>query len=303
MMILIKHSLTPQQIKDKIMDPSLDFQKRIVEYLESVHIGEFIDQTMEQLNATYKDISSNHIKPTLTIPQPVLAKCDKICTEALVSNMLCDLCKAELKWWKMFIETVNEIAYWSNTHKCRIGCCNNKYKTCKAQFPLEVQNKTKMNPETNALTLKKKEAWLNCYTLILTYLFRCNTNVTSLLSGTAIKCVIAYITDYITKSPLKTHTMFDAVKTVFRRHSEILAENDTRQEKARKITVKIVNSLTAQSEIEGLMACMYLLKHSDHYTSHKFQCFYWRGYVNEVARTWNFGKDENRDAEDHLKKS
>jgi len=28
----------PQEIRDQIMDPNSDFQKRIVEYLESVHI-------------------------------------------------------------------------------------------------------------------------------------------------------------------------------------------------------------------------------------------------------------------------
>ncbi|EIW51233.1 uncharacterized protein TRAVEDRAFT_81261, partial [Trametes versicolor FP-101664 SS1] len=44
---------------------------------------------------------------------------------------------------------------------------------------------------------------------------------------------------------------------------------------------KIVNSLTACSEIGGPMAAMYLLKHPDHYKSHKFRTCFWRGYVYE----------------------
>ncbi|KAI0083285.1 hypothetical protein BDY19DRAFT_862269, partial [Irpex rosettiformis] len=44
---------------------------------------------------------------------------------------------------------------------------------------------------------------------------------------------------------------------------------------------KIVNALTAKSEIGSPMASMYLLNHPDHYTSHTFQRFYWKPYVNE----------------------
>ncbi len=36
----------------------------------------------------------------------------------------------------------------------------------------------------------------------------CNTDVTSLSSGTAIKAVVLYISNYITKSSLKTHVGF-----------------------------------------------------------------------------------------------
>jgi len=79
---------------------------------------------------------------------------------------------------------------------------------------------TAINPETGSLNIKKGEAWLNTFTDILTYLMRCKTDVTSLLSGTAIKSTVAYVTDYITKTPLKTHTMFEAIKTIFSRNSE-----------------------------------------------------------------------------------
>jgi hypothetical protein len=42
MLLWIKGALTPQEIRDKIMDPTSDFQKKMVEYLEGVHMGEFI---------------------------------------------------------------------------------------------------------------------------------------------------------------------------------------------------------------------------------------------------------------------
>ena len=68
-----------------------------------------------------------------------------------------------------------------------------------------------VEPESGALLMKKHEEWITTITPVLTYLVMCNTDVTSLLSGTAINAVVAYISDYITKSSLKTHMLFDAI--------------------------------------------------------------------------------------------
>ena len=50
-----------------------------------------------------------------------------------------------------------------------------------------------VDPKTGALNIKKGERWINTFTPIVTFLLRCNTDVTSLLSGTAIKAIVAYI--------------------------------------------------------------------------------------------------------------
>jgi len=46
---------------------------------------------------------------------------------------------------------------------------------------------------SGALKIKKGEMWLNTFTPELTYLLCCNTDVTSLMSGTAIKAVVGYL--------------------------------------------------------------------------------------------------------------
>jgi len=43
------NSLSPQEIRDKIMDPNSEFQKEMVEYLESVHVGEFMTGTVDEI--------------------------------------------------------------------------------------------------------------------------------------------------------------------------------------------------------------------------------------------------------------
>lgn len=59
---------------------------------------------------------------------------------------------------------------------------------------------------------------------------------------------------------------------------------------------KIVNSLTAASEIGGPMAAMYLLKHPDHYTGHQFRTCYWRSFVAEVMHAWDDSQNISEEA-------
>ena len=158
---------------------------------------------------------------------------------------------------------------------------NNIWGKFKPRFPRPTILKTFID-EFGTISLKKMEAWLNTITPLVTYLFRCNTDVTSLSSGTAIKAVVLYISDYIMKSTLKTHTIFDSIKSVFHRNSEMIGGSLPMKEKARRFMTKIANVLSAKAEMGAPMICMYLLGNPDHYTSHVFVPFYWQMYVAEV---------------------
>ena len=111
------------------------------------------------------------------------------------------------------------------------------------------------------------------------------------MSGTAIKAIVAYISDYITKPGLKTYVIFDAIQSVLNRNSDILGGTMKTKEKARCILTKTVNALTSKMEIGGPMASLYLLGNPDHYTSHKFVIVYWKNYVREVFKSWKSEKD------------
>jgi hypothetical protein len=134
--------------------------------------------------------------------------------------------------------------------------------------------------------MKKGESWLNTFTYAVTYILRCNTDVTSLRSGTAIKGVLLYVSNYVTKPALKTHVIFDTVRSMFQKHSEMIGGDDTRKDKARKLMTKIVNSLSAKMEMGSPMACMYLLGNPDHYTNYSFVPFYWKSFVQEARKQW-----------------
>lgn len=134
--------------------------------------------------------------------------------------------------------------------------------------------------------MKKCKTWLNTFSYLVTYLFQCNTDITSLRSGMAIKGVLLYVSNYVTKLPLKTHVIFDTVCSVFEKNSEMVGGSDTRKEKAHKLMMKIVNSLSTKMEMGSPMISMYLLGNPDHYKSHKFPMFYWQSFVQECRKPW-----------------
>jgi hypothetical protein len=121
---------------------------------------------------------------------------------------MCNDCHQSLThWWSKFSNTVDDILLRSNVHTCslldleksrfKVKGCLNKDSICKARFPHLIVPQSTFNFEDGYITLKKSESMLNTITPCITYLFRCNTDVTSLLSGTSIKAVISYVSDYI----------------------------------------------------------------------------------------------------------
>jgi hypothetical protein len=97
-----------------------------------------------------------------------------------------------------------------NGNDIKKGCLS-KQGQCRAQFPQDVVEQTMVDLLTGTLIIKKGESWLNTFTPLITYILHCNTNTTSLLFGTAIKAIIVYVSDYVTKPSLKTYSIFDTI--------------------------------------------------------------------------------------------
>src|SRR6266700_3149648 len=190
MLIWLKGVLSPQEIRDRIMDPTSDFQQNIVEYLESVHIGEFMTGTQEEVGDKIdfeKAQNKNYQDPTLTLPDPPPPLCEnKACVDENCSD-----CKELKSWWQRFRRITDDLIFRSNVHTCRgfnfnektikkdrPGCIN-KYGNCKARFPRKIFTQTEVDPKTGALNVKKGESWINTLTPLVTYLLRCNSDVTS----------------------------------------------------------------------------------------------------------------------------
>ncbi|KAF6744183.1 hypothetical protein DFP72DRAFT_826265, partial [Ephemerocybe angulata] len=138
------------------------------------------------------------------------------------------------------------------------------------------------------MSIKKREGTINdvCPTISVTN--RCNTDTQCLLSGTSVKAIVGYVTDYITKGWLKTHQVFSAAYDTFNKNEDVLNHCDENKagDGARRMIMKVVNSLSSKMEIGAPMAALYLLGNPDHYTSHQFVPFYWKNYLNYVQGQW-----------------
>jgi hypothetical protein len=306
LLLWIRGNLTPQEIRDRILDTNSDFQQKIIEYLESTHVGDFLSGSQEEVLSRV-DIASQsdgYLDPTQTLPDGPPKPCCNQC-----ENLSCRKCSNLKSWWVKFKSTVDDIMSKSNIHRCStnknkdgtqnkkrqyVGCRDNKWGNCKARFPRPVFKQTEVDQETGALNMKKREPMINTVTPLVTYLFRCNTDVTSLKSGTAIKGVILYVSDYITKVSLKTHVIFDTIRAMFQKNSEMVGGTESRKDKARRLMTKIVNNLSAKMEMGAPMVSMYLLRNPDHYTNYKFAPFYWQAYVKEARKVWH-----PKDSSDH----
>ncbi|KAF8240183.1 hypothetical protein L208DRAFT_1201079, partial [Tricholoma matsutake] len=228
MLLWIKGAVAPEEIRRCIRDPNSLFGESLIKYLESCHAGEFMTgpKQIVEKNVDLKMESEKYEDPTETMPIPAPSQCNaKNCNT-------CDNCTTLALWTKDYYETVDDLLLKSNVHTCTTnrnkdgspnklrsftGCLDNIWQKCKARFPRPLFQHTKIDRVTGSLDFKKKESMLNTFTYAITYLFRCNTDVTSLHSGTAIKAVLLYISNYITKPALKTHIIFDTVRSIFQK--------------------------------------------------------------------------------------
>lgn len=98
-----------------------------------------------------------------------------------------------------------------------------------------------------------------------------------------------YVSDYIVKSTLKTHVIFNSIRSVFQKNGEMIGGSLLMKEKACRFMTKVANLLSAKAEMGAPMISMYLLGNPDHYTDHTFIPFYWQPYIQEAQRTFGDG--------------
>ena len=73
---------------------------------------------------------------------------------------------------------------------------------------------------------------------------------------------------------------------MFQKNAEMIAGDETRKEKARKLMTKIVNSLSGKMEWGSPIGSMYLLGNPDHYANYTFTPFYWKSFIQEARKPW-----------------
>ena len=304
MLLWILENLNPEDVREKILSENSIWRQKLIDWLEHCHKGEFITGSHTEVSERIGKLRNveDYADPTMTLPVPPPEPCKTHIDENLVADG-CRSCTASLEWSQKYRNTVDDLLLRSNVHSCNrgskkdgtrkknktyAGCMDNKWGKCKARFPRATSVKSVID-ETGAIIMRKLEPWINTFTPLVTYLLRCNTDVTSLSSGTAIKSVTMYVSDYITKTTLKTHVIFDTIRSVFEKNKGMMSGSLPTKEKARRFMTKVANLLSVKAEMGAPMIAMYLLGNPDHYTGHTFIPFYWQSFVQEAGRPFDCG--------------
>ncbi|KAE9401655.1 hypothetical protein BT96DRAFT_780490, partial [Gymnopus androsaceus JB14] len=213
MVLWLKGAFSPQQIRDRLLNPMDGFSKKLVAYLESCFAGDFMMGSQSEVDAMVygmKEAMECTETPIYKLPTAPPGVCEKSCGE-------CETCESRNDWWEKYQREVDFV----DKGKGLLGTFCEKDGKCKARFPRSCYPTTIVDTDTGHIDMKKNEPWLNTVAyIIMTYLLRCNADVTLLLSGTAIKAVIAYITDYISKNLPKTYMVFETIKAVYTRNKQ-----------------------------------------------------------------------------------
>ncbi|KAJ7683318.1 hypothetical protein B0H17DRAFT_941971 [Mycena rosella] len=289
LLLWVANAMSPQEIRDKVMGPTSHFRRRLIRYLESCHQAELFNGTMasaierkEKVKAPQSDLGSDS-KPTVIHSEyqspthTFAAGPPPMCTD-VECKKTCTACVRLARWTSRYKKEVNDLLVRSNVH-------DHHHSRNGSRFPRDVFTVSGVD-ENGHVNMRHMEPMMNTVNPLLTYVSRCNTDVTSLLSGTAVKAVVSYVSDYISKLSLKLYQMFASVYHVFDKEADTIGGDIKEREQARHMMRKMVNSMSAKIEIGSPMASMYVLGHPDHYPSHTYEIFPWRSYIMFVCMFW-----------------
>ncbi|KZT55303.1 hypothetical protein CALCODRAFT_414823, partial [Calocera cornea HHB12733] len=176
-----------------------------------------------------------------------------------------------------------------HTETCWKYCREGEPKECR--FNLDEGNhqpKTFFDMDLGELHLRHVDGMVNNYNPTILQALRCNMDIKFVGLGPLAKAVMYYITDYITKSQLKVHVAYAALRMAVDKLNGLGLPNDAAHvtESGRRLLQKCAHAMIANQELSGPQVAAYLLGFGDHYTSHRFCNVLWKAFEDHVDRQW-----------------
>ncbi|KAF5341970.1 hypothetical protein D9611_001217 [Ephemerocybe angulata] len=194
-------------------------------------------------------------------------------------------------------EDAARLAKQKDTHHLATQCQRHTHsKTCykywrgpphpkECRFNLEEGNTrlvSGFDKDTEELSLRCLDGLVNNYNDTILRAVRCNMDIKFIGSGNTAKAVCYYITDYITKSQLKTHVAFAALELALRKLGEYDPNEDDLQMRGKRLLQRCAYSMVSHQELSAQQAVSYLMGFEDHFTSHQYRNLYWTSFERLV---------------------
>ena len=194
MLIWIEGSLDPQEIKDHLLnDPDNSFRK---------HLIAFLDDTIKTEIPPAPNIQVDCLSDSF---HACSVRCPPSYTAAQVQK---DLHNLVLKC-QVHTHTDTCYKYWKgpgHPKECRFDLSADK-----------TQPETTFHDTTGELHMHVTDGLVNNFCETIMQAVRCNMDINFIGSGQSVKAILYYITDYITKTQLKTHIAYGALLSAVRK--------------------------------------------------------------------------------------
>ncbi|KAI0038035.1 hypothetical protein FA95DRAFT_1477203, partial [Auriscalpium vulgare] len=152
-------------------------------------------------------------------------------------------------------------------------------KECRFDLSAEnVRPESTINDETGEICLRCLDGLVNNFNSTILEAIRCNMDIKFIGTGASAKAVLHYITDYITKSQLKTHVAYAALELAVSKLAAYNPITDDIAMRGKKLLQKCAYAMLAKQEMSAQQVCSYLMDLEDHFTSHEYQNLYWTSF-------------------------
>ncbi|KAK7450190.1 hypothetical protein VKT23_013073 [Stygiomarasmius scandens] len=155
------------------------------------------------------------------------------------------------------------------------------------RFDMDPGNTTPISTfdvDTGELNLRCVNGMVNNFNPTIIEALRCNMDLKFIGSGASPKAILYYITDYITKSPLKTHVAYATLEAALKQVDKLVSTDEPSTTRAKRMLQRCAYALVNQQELSAQQISSYLMEYGDHYTSHEFANLYWPSFERYVQR-------------------
>ena len=237
------------------------------------------DCLIEFLNDTVCNVIPADPDPSMLIQSSKYHSCAVCGINMNVDPSAKDTLKALLKDLRnIFVESQHH----SHTKTCYKYSISGEKSCCFNLDEANVTPTTSFNEEIGSLMMRHLDGMVNNYNPTIVVATRCNGDIKFMASGDAAKSVLFYITDYITKTQLKSHVSFSALEAALKRLGNPDPMDTDIELRAKKMLQKCVYSIISHQELSGQQVATYLKGYGDHYSSHKYWNLYWTAFEKSI---------------------
>ncbi|TFK87003.1 hypothetical protein K466DRAFT_451660, partial [Polyporus arcularius HHB13444] len=271
MVVWVEGGMNPSQLQARIQEGDPDFGRRLVSFMDDILSNHIPDA------AETDDRPSAREKP----PHPCAIR-------GLPLDLPPDADSTKQAAQQDLRRLVLKCQVHTHSATCYKYCKDGERKECRFDLdPSNVLPETTVDSETGSISLRRLDGLVNNYNSTILRAMRCNMDIKAIGSGEDAKGIVYYITDYITKTQLKTHITYAALQLAVKKiHSDPRLDPATvdLSVRAKRMLQRCAFSITANQELSAPQVISYLLDFGDQYSSHRFRNVYWPSFERYVQR-------------------